>query len=67
YGWDVLSHPLYSLDIAPCAYHLYRALQHSLKNKEFDSLEEIKSHLTAFFEGKPKSFNKCGIFYLSEK
>ncbi|KOX68389.1 Histone-lysine N-methyltransferase SETMAR, partial [Melipona quadrifasciata] len=32
-GWDVLSHPPYSLDLAPSDFHLFRSLQNSLTEK----------------------------------
>ena len=47
-GWDVLSHPPYSPDLA-LSFHLFRSLQNSLNGKSFNSLVEIKSHLEKFF------------------
>jgi len=44
-GWDVLPHPPYSPDLAPSDYHLFRSLQNSLNEKNFDSLEAYKNHL----------------------
>ena len=34
-GWEVLIHPLYSSDIAPSDFHLFRSLQSSLNGKKF--------------------------------
>ena len=38
FGWKVLIHPLYSPDIAPLNFHLFRFLQNSLNGKIFNSL-----------------------------
>ena len=35
-GWDVLTHPLYSPDLPPSNYHLFRSLQNSLNDVNFD-------------------------------
>ncbi|KFM76861.1 Histone-lysine N-methyltransferase SETMAR, partial [Stegodyphus mimosarum] len=37
-GWEVLSHPQYSLDIAPSDYYLFKSLQNYLTGKKFKSL-----------------------------
>ena len=47
-GWDVLSHPLYSPDLAPSDYHLFRSMHNSLNGKIFNDAYEIKSHLIQF-------------------
>ena len=44
-GWEVLIHPLYSPDIAPSDFHLFRSLQNSLNGKNFSSLGDCKRHL----------------------
>jgi len=33
--WEVLSHPLYSSDIAPSDYHLFRSMTHDLADQYF--------------------------------
>ncbi|GFV05328.1 mariner Mos1 transposase [Trichonephila clavipes] len=38
--WDVLSHQLYSPDIAPSDYHLFRSMTHDLVQQHFTSYEE---------------------------
>jgi len=66
-GWDLLPHPAYSPDLAPTDYHLFRSLEHSLRNKSFANSEEVRKHLDSFFESKPKSFYADGIRKLPER
>ena len=66
-GLDVLSHPTYSPDLAPCDYHLFRSLQNSLNGKKFNSLVDIKNHIDKFFVEKPQKFWEDGIFKLPER
>ncbi|UYV78856.1 RUVBL1 [Cordylochernes scorpioides] len=41
--WDVLPHPLYSPDIAPSDYHMFRSMTHGLAEQHFTSYEEAKN------------------------
>ncbi|EZA52093.1 Amyloid beta A4 precursor protein-binding family B member [Ooceraea biroi] len=66
-GWDVLPHPPYSPDLAPSDYHLFRSLQNSLNNVNFDSNEGVKNHLLQFFVNKEKDFYERGILKLPER
>jgi histone-lysine N-methyltransferase SETMAR len=65
-GWDVLLHPLYSPDLAPSDYHLFRSLQSCLKGKNFTSPEACKNHLEQFFALKTGAFCMDGIMKLPE-
>ena len=64
---EVLIHPLYSPDIAPSDFHLFRSLQNSLNGKNFNSLKDCKRHLEQFFAQKDKKFGEDGIMKLPEK
>ena len=55
-GWEVLIQLLYSPDIAPLDFHLFRSLQNSLNGKNSNSLEDCKRHLEQFFAQKDKKF-----------
>ena len=66
-GWEVLIHPLYSPDIAPSDFHLFRSLHNSLNGKNFHSLEDCKRHLEQLFVQKDKMFWEDGIMKLPEK
>lgn len=65
--WEVLPHPPYSPDLAPTDYHLFRSLEHSLRNKAFSSEEEVRKHLESYFASQTKEFFKRGIENLQEK
>ena len=48
-GWEVMSHPPYSPDLARSDYHLFRSLQNFLNGKNFSNNDDLKSHLAEFF------------------
>lgn len=60
-GWEVLLHPPYSPDIAPSDYHLFRSLEHSLRNKTFNSATDDERHLQSYFASRPADFYRNGI------
>ena len=66
-GWEVLTHPPYSPDIAPSDFHLFWSLQNSLSGKNFNSLEDYKTHLEQFFAQNDKKFWEDGIMQSPEK
>jgi histone-lysine N-methyltransferase SETMAR len=66
-GWEVLSHPAYSPDLAPSDYHLFRSMEHFFREKSFSDLESIKKEVTQFFDHKPASFYEKGIKSLPER
>jgi len=41
-NWNVLSHPLYSPDIAPSDYYLFRSMTYGLSEQRFHSYEDTK-------------------------
>lgn len=58
---EVLQHPPYSPDIAPSDYHLFKSMEHSLRDKKFSNVEEVKNHLDFYFNNKPPEFYDRGI------
>lgn len=38
----MLSHPVYSPDFTPSAYHLFRSMQYALKDMHYCNYEEVK-------------------------
>lgn len=66
-GWDRLDHPPYSPDLAPSDFHLFRLLQHFLKGKRLENIDEMREVLQEFFDSKGADFYRRGIEKLSEK
>jgi histone-lysine N-methyltransferase SETMAR len=66
-GWDRVDHPPYSPDLAPSDFHLFRSLQHYLKGKRFENINEMQESLEEFFDSKDAEFYRRGIMKLPEK
>ena len=65
--WDVLPHPPYCPDLAPSDYFLFRSLQNSSNDKNFNNDDDIKSYLIQFFANKNHKFYERGIMMLPER
>lgn len=52
FSWDVLLHSLYSPNLAPSDFHLFRSLQNSFDKKNFPNSDAIKIHFERFFAEK---------------
>ncbi|UYV77770.1 hypothetical protein LAZ67_15002210 [Cordylochernes scorpioides] len=66
-GFEVLEHPAYSPDLAPSDYFLFGLLKKELKEKRFDSDEDVQKVVQDFFHTIPKSAYKEGIYKLPER
>ena len=66
-GWEVMPHPLYSPDLVPSDYDLFRSLQNHLNGNTFDSNEAVKNELIQFVASKNQTFYENGIVKLTER
>ncbi|GFW91220.1 mariner Mos1 transposase [Trichonephila clavipes] len=64
--WEVLPHPLYSPDLAPSDYHLFRSMAHGLADQHVRSYEEVKNWTDSLIPSKDDQFFQCGIRTLPE-
>jgi transposase len=60
YGFQQLNHPLYSPDLAPSDYFLFRVMKKFLRGKRFSSDEDVKEAVTTWFEEQSKVFFPWG-------
>lgn len=66
-GWEWLEHPPYSPDLSPSDYHLFKSLEHHLRNQRFASTQAVRTSLIEFFQSKNSAFWSRGIDLLPEK
>ena len=66
-GWELLPHPPYSSDIAPSDYHLFRAMDNHMRNRQFRTREDVENEIKTFFASKDVNFHKCGIYDLVQR
>ena len=59
--WEVLPHPLYSPDIAPSDYHLFRTMAHGITEQRFTSYEDTKKWVHGWIAAKDASFFRDDI------
>ncbi|GFX73147.1 mariner Mos1 transposase [Trichonephila clavipes] len=59
--WEVLLHPLYSPDLGPSDYHLFRLMAHGLADQHFLSYEEVKNWIDSWITSKDDQFFQRGI------
>ena len=55
-GFCLLPHPPYSLDLAPCDFHLFPNLKEQLRGIRFDSNEEITQAVRSWIRAQNDDF-----------
>ena len=50
FGWDIITHPPYSPDLAPCDYHLFPKLKEHLARRRFSDDDEVKLAVQRFLD-----------------
>ena len=43
WGWEIMTHPPYSPDLAPCDFHLFPKMKETLRGRRFESSDEIEA------------------------
>jgi transposase len=61
WGWEVLAHPPYSPDLAPCDYWLFSHVKEHLRGKRFDSEDDINAAVTASLKRPSKDEYRAAI------
>nr|KAF6369105.1 hypothetical protein mMyoMyo1_010510 [Myotis myotis] len=66
-AWEVLTHPLYSPDLAPSDYHLFQSMAHTLSEQHFKTYKEVENWVSEWFASKQEKFYWDGIHKLPER
>jgi len=66
-GFQEMNHPLYSPDLAPCDYFLFRHLKKHLRGRRFSSDTDIQVDVTSWLEGQDSGFYLAGMSLLPAK
>lgn len=66
-GLNVLPHPPYSPDLAPTDFKLFRSLANALREKSFETKEEIHEFIDEFFNSRTSGFFVRGFTDLPER
>jgi histone-lysine N-methyltransferase SETMAR len=61
WGWVVLAHPPYSPDLAPCDYWLFSRVKKHLREKRFQSEDDINTAVTASLRSVTKDEYRAAI------
>lgn len=67
FGWNVITHPPYSPDLAPSDYHLFPKLKEHLSGRRFCSDDEVKDEVLRFLKGMAASWYDMGIIKLPQR
>jgi len=66
-GFELLSHPPYSPDLAPSDYHVFRSLKDSLRGQRFGCDEEVIHATNDWFELQDEKFFVDGVKSLAHR
>jgi hypothetical protein len=62
HGWELLSHPPYSPDLAPSDYHLLGPLKYHLRGHYYETDEAVQEAVRSWLRGAGTDFYRRGIF-----
>jgi hypothetical protein len=61
-GWELLSHPPHSPDLAPSDYHLFGLLKDNVRGHHYENDEAVQEAVRSWLRGAGTNFNCRGIF-----
>ncbi|GFW41436.1 histone-lysine N-methyltransferase SETMAR [Trichonephila clavipes] len=61
FGWEMVSHPPYSPDLAPSDFHLFPELKKNLGGTQFQTDEEVQNAVVNFLHGQAAEFYHSGL------
>ena len=61
FGWNIITHPPYSPDLAPCDYHLFPKLKEHLAGRGFSNDDEVKVTVQHFLNDMAARWYDMGI------
>ncbi|EFN89072.1 Histone-lysine N-methyltransferase SETMAR, partial [Harpegnathos saltator] len=65
--YELLPHPPYSPDLAPCDFFLFPNLKKSLAGQKFESNEEVIAAMEAYFADLEKTYFSDGLKKLEHR
>jgi len=66
-GYELLLHPSYSPDLAPCDFCLFPVLKEHLSGTHFSSDNDFIASVEVFLQGQDELFYKTGIQKLQKR
>ncbi|GFS03033.1 histone-lysine N-methyltransferase SETMAR [Elysia marginata] len=64
YGWEILSHPAHSSDLAPSGFHLFGSLKRNLGGMAFETEGDLVGEFKNWFSDLDFDFFRVGIYSL---
>ncbi|UYV62625.1 hypothetical protein LAZ67_2001351 [Cordylochernes scorpioides] len=61
FGWELVSHPPYSPDVATSDVHLFPELKKNLGGTQFQDDDELEEAVLGFLRGQAAEFFDCGL------
>jgi len=66
-GIEILPHPVYSPNLAPSDYYLFRSMAHFRRGRQFKDVDDVKIGVQAFIDSKPKEWFRQGLNKLAKR
>lgn len=66
-GWQLLPHPAYSPDLAPCDFYLFPRMKDYLRGFDFQSIEDLKFEVNKWVKAQDPGFFTRGFEKLADR